>query len=117
MGAIRVMAVMTMLVLSHQASAANLWCTGTVKRMFVDNYSKIFVLGDWNSNYAMICDLDTTWNGITPELCKAWFVMLQGAYHTKSNTTIQYANTSIATCLDIPHYGAAPAPTYVLNND
>ena len=114
---IRTMAVMTMLLLSHQANAVNLWCTGFVKRIFVDNNSKVFVLGDWNSNYAMICDLDTTWNGIMPESCKAWFAMLQGAYHAKSKTTVQYWNVSSATCSDIPHYGAAPAPAYVMNTE
>ena len=97
------------------ASATNLWCTGVVKGMYVDSSQAVFALGEWNTNWSMVCSLSTTWKGISPDLCKTWFAMLQGAYHAQSRTTVNYWGSAYATCAEIPSYGSAPAPSYVMN--
>lgn len=105
------------LLMSQLAVADNLWCTGTVKRQYVDSSSRMYILGSWHPSYTMICDLDTTWQGITPELCKSWFAMLQGAYYAQTIVIVFYSNAAYANCADLPHYAGTPAPGYVMNRD
>lgn len=102
---------------SQQVFAVNLWCTGTVTRMYVDSTSRMYILPSYHASYNMICDLDSTWKGITPELCKSWFAMLQGAYHAKTTTIVYYTGVSYPSCADLPNYTTTPAPGYVMNRE
>ena len=100
---------------SQQVFAVNLWCTGTVTRQYVDSASRVFILPTYAPSYTMVCDLDTTWNGITPDLCKTWFAQLQAAFHTQSLVIVYYNAVSYPSCGDLPSYTAAPTPGYVMN--
>jgi len=103
------------LLLSQPVLAVNLWCTGSVSRVYVDSASRMYIMASWKSSYSMICDLDTTWNGITPELCKSWFAMLEGAYHAQTTVIVYYSGVSYGSCAEIPNYTASPKPGYVMN--
>ena len=115
MNSTKMLATVVALFLCQQASAVNLYCTGTVKRVYVDSSARVFIRGDWNLSYQQVCSLDTSWKGIGPDICKTWFAMLQGAYHAASPTIVNYTGVSAATCADLPAYGSAPSPGYVMN--
>lgn len=102
---------------SQPALAVNLWCTGTISRVYVDSGARVFVKASYHPSYTQICDLDTTWKGVNPDTCKAWFAMVQGAYHAQTSVIIFYSGLSEASCDEIPTYGGAHGPGYVMNRD
>lgn len=110
-------AIVGLLVVAQPAMAVNLWCTGTVKRLYVDTGGRAYVYATWRGGYTMICDLNETWKGVTQDVCKNWFAMLQGAYHAQTNVIVFYTGVSEASCTEFPTYGGAPGPGYVMNRE
>ena len=98
----------------QSASATILFCEGTVEQVYVAANSQVFVQGSWHTNYTMICNLDSTWNGITGEACRAWFAMALTAYQAKSNVVVRYDNLQNTDCATLPTYAGSPAPLYFM---
>ena len=98
----------------QSASANSLFCRGTVEQMYVTDSSQVLIEGSWHTSWTMICDLDSTWNGITAELCKTWFAMALTAYQANSEVMVKYTNPPSADCATLPTDGAAPAPVYFM---
>ena len=97
---------------------ANLYCTGTISKLYVNKDGRVLAAGTWrdDTQYMMICDLDTTWNGLTAGDCTTWFSMLQGAYFAEATITLYYplagtTCTALATAFD------SPAPHIVILGD
>jgi len=108
-------AIVTLLMVAQPALAVNLWCTGTISRVYVNTNGQAFIRSSWRSGYTMICDLNGTWKGVTQDVCKTWFAMLQGAYHAQTNVIVYYTGVSETSCSVIPTYGGAPGPNYIMN--
>ena len=98
----------------HSASASSLFCAGTVEQVYVGANSQVFIQGSWHTNWTMICDLDSTWKGITGEACKSWFAMALTAHQAKSNVMVRYDNIQSTDCAALPIYGSSPAPLYFM---
>ena len=95
---------------------ANLYCSGTVSKLYVNKSGEVWVNGTWRTDdqFTMICDLDTTWNDLSPSDCKNWFPMLQGALHAATPVTIYYPLSGTANCTELLTNSNSPAPHYVV---
>ena len=99
--------------LGHTAHAANIWCSGTLSRVWVDVNGIVFYYASFRNQHIAVCDLDAARQGVTPDTCKAWYTSLQTAMAAQQSVTIQY-NTDY-TCATLPTYGGAPVPRYIMN--
>lgn len=98
---------------------ANLYCSGTISNIRVDKNGQVWVIGTWrtDSQYTMVCDLDTTWNDLSPGDCKNWYGIMQGAYYTQSPVTFYYGISGIATCTELATNANSPAPQILTLGD
>ena len=95
-------------------ATSNLWCVGQITRLYIDTNTSLLVWPTWRGDYVMVCNLDASWNGVAPNVCKNWLALLQGAHHAGSTTTIYYANRPETACSDLATYSGAPGPGYVM---
>lgn len=104
-----------LLCLASAPTMANwLWCTGKINHLYIDIHADLHIHSSWRGSYTMICAMDRTWNSVTPDICKAWFAMLQGAYHAQSTVIVQYRNPTGSACSELATYTDAPGPNYVM---
>ena len=102
---------------STSAFATNLWCSGKINRIYVDYNMRVFIQPTWHASYTMVCHLGSTWQGFSPEGCKAWFSMLTAAQLANSSVIVYYGGVSQASCSEFPTYAASPRPGYVMNKE
>lgn len=97
---------------SSASFAANTWCNGVITNSYLTANGDLVILGSWSGGYTRVCNLRTTWKSVVPEVCKGWLSMAQTAVVTQKPVIMLYSN--ISSCKDIPHYGGAPAPAYLM---
>jgi hypothetical protein len=110
--ACRMLALAISLTLATPVFAAQIWCTGTLVAVYIDNNGGVFLRGAWHQNYQQICQINQTWKGIAPETCAFW-AGLMATSKTHDKTVIVSYDTTY-TCASLPNYGDAIAPIYVM---
>ena len=94
--------------------AGSQWCVGTVDLVWVDKYGTVFTRPSWRGDHIRICNLKGD-DGVTDTVtCSTWYSLLSQALRDNKPTTINY--TDIPSCAEIPVYGNAPVPYYVMLN-
>jgi hypothetical protein len=87
-------------------------CTGTVD--FVNQAYDGSVIIDSTALYGnetgrQVCNLNTSWNGVTPAVCQGWLAKLLSAIAQGTPLTVQY-NDALTACSQQPVYGSATNP-------
>lgn len=109
---ILLIAIMLASLAPSQGARAAAWCTGTISASWVSAGGDVYLLGSWVGTHTRICNLDSTWSGITPSVCASWMAKIDAAISTSRQVTVYY--DSISDCSTIPSYTNAPAPWYVM---
>ena len=109
----KLFALFLLMLASAQASAFH-FCEGKVKTVWTEGGGNVYIVGSWRNDHTQICNLTSTWNGVRPEVCKAWLSTAQLAYSEKSDVTVRYTDSDIKSCSTIPVYEAAPVPNYIM---
>lgn len=97
------------------ATAAGLWCDGTLANLWVDAGGTVFVQPSWRGDYVQVCNVNQpTANGLQPTTCLSWLSLMRSAVQRNAATVIHYSDAPVATCNAMPTYSAAPTPYYVM---
>jgi len=105
-----------MLILASSTSlAAPQWCYGTVGYLWMYKNGDLYVNTSWRGDYVRVCNINQNLGSVTPQNCASWLTLLRNAVTNKENTIIFYDDAPA--CKDIPTYGRAPVPGYVMLQD
>ena len=72
-------AMVAVLLVSMNAQAANLWCTGTVPNIYIDNGGSVTFKSTWRNDYTVACNINVSYGGGSVETCRGWLSMLMTA--------------------------------------
>lgn len=105
------------MMIPFQAKAAgDLWCRGNLSQVYVDRDGNVIVYATFRSDYVMLCNVNSTWKGISTSACAAMFTTALAVHKTNSIAQIFYLAPTVIgkTCATIPTYNSAPSPLYVM---
>jgi hypothetical protein len=88
-------------------------CSGQITNSYVDSVGNVVILGTWLNGYQQICNVNTTWNGVSPTTCKGWLSIVE-LVTISGKTAILQMDDTVTSCSSIPNYASSPAPTYVM---
>jgi hypothetical protein len=97
---------------AQPVEAAPAYCTGGLERMFHEASGLVYVFPTFRNDWVAICNVNANWNGVTPEVCRAWVSEVLSVILTQKAVTMYYAD--IPSCAAIPYYSNAPAPAYIM---
>lgn len=103
---------LSLAVISSPTTAASQDCTGTVLSSWVNSTGDVFLSSSWRNDHTQVCNVETTWKGIPPNVCVSWVAKLDAALALGKHISIHYPEAP--PCNAIPYYGNAPAPYYVM---
>jgi hypothetical protein len=91
-------------------------CTGSITDIWVHRDGSVYISGTWRDAHTKICNLATTWKGVSPNTCKSWQKLAQRAHATQKTIILEYSNLSFSfsACKRIPTYDKAPSPNFVM---
>lgn len=92
---------------------AGVYCVGSVKNISSRADGMLFFNPGFRDKYIGVCNLQTTWNGISHEQCKSWQVILLSAQLTEGVVSLSYPTVTVG-CDAIGIYESAPAPAYLM---
>lgn len=92
--------------------SASVWCNGTIKHTYVDFDGTLYINGTWRNEHTAVCNLNMPRLGVSVETCNAWLSIAMAAKLSKTKVVTHYAD--IPSCLEIPQYGQAPKPSYLM---
>lgn len=98
--------------LSFSAIADKQWCKGTITNVYLTSNGELVIRGDWRHQHTTLCGLESEWKGVSTEACKGWLSLSMAAKVSNANVIVYYEDVN--SCADIPAYGAAPSPGYVM---
>jgi hypothetical protein len=101
-----------LLIASSAIYAEQQWCSGVISHVWVDKVGATYITGSWRREHTQICNLSNEWKGVSPNTCRSWLGLAQHAHATQISVVLQYAD--VPSCKDIPYYGYAPSPNYVM---
>jgi hypothetical protein len=110
----RVAALAGLASLYPQTALADFACEGTPTGIFTNGNGAVTVQMPWRQDWVGICNVKTSWKGIDPSVCWAWFAHLSTAVAEHKPIIVYYADPS--SCTTIPLYESSPAPYYVRLN-
>ncbi|WP_298309183.1 hypothetical protein [uncultured Erythrobacter sp.] len=96
------------------ASAQSQSCEGFLTGSYIYDEGSAVVNTDWSPTWFQICNVKTTWKGITPDICLSWLAKVDAAVTHGKNVRFYYQGNKISACNQIPSYVDAPAPNYVM---
>jgi hypothetical protein len=96
------------------SQTTSLWCGGTLSNIWVDPVGNAYVFASWRGDYVRVCNVNESLGTVTPTICLTWVSLLKSAVQRKATTTIYYTGSLPATCAQMPIYGNAPVPYYVM---
>lgn len=100
------------LALGMATGASAAVCSGSILYSRVDVNGDVYIIGSWHSTYTQVCNLTTTWKGVTPDICMAMMAKFDAAASLNKTVLLSYPNE--ATCAGIPTYSSSPAPNFVM---
>ena len=92
---------------------ADAYCVGLLNEALTYNDGGVMIYSQWRNDWTHICNLNTTWNSISPQTCFAWFSQIQTAVTARRPIGVYYAGLAPAQCATMPVYTSTPAPLYV----
>jgi hypothetical protein len=90
---------------------AAIHCEGLVTYAFLYADGNLNVLGAWRGDYTVLCNVNGTRNGISPEICLSWYASAAKAAADAKIFAVYY-DTTTHTCANLPVYTSAPAVVY-----
>ncbi|MBT2134661.1 hypothetical protein KK137_09975 [Croceibacterium sp. LX-88] len=87
-------------------------CSGTISNSILYNDGQVSVRASWRNDYTTICNLKSTWQGITPDICAGWLAKVDAAVTFNKPVTAYYAADLV--CSALPTYGSSVAPAYIM---
>lgn len=102
------------LALSSQAHATSASCSGKLTGAYTISNGGVVIRGVWLNNWTQICNLEREWKGISPQICWAWFSQANTAVAEGKSVQVYYPPGTNMTCDQLPTYGSAPAPHYIM---
>jgi hypothetical protein len=102
-----------MLAITKPAFAAPLYCSGRVNAVFTETSGLLYVLPTWRGDWMAICNVNSTYGGVTPELCRSWQAMALSALLAQKDTTTYYGDSAL-TCATLLTYSQTSAPAYFM---
>jgi len=90
------------------------FCRGQIKTVWIEGDGDVYIVGTWRNKHTQICNVSSAWKGVNVESCKTWVSLTQLAYAAKSDVLVRYHDDAISSCTEVPEYGSAPAPNYVM---
>lgn len=103
-----------LLSLFSNSSFAYLFCKGTITDVWVDEHGRLYINGSWRSGHTQVCDIDSNWNGVSLEVCKAWLSISTAAQVSKAAVVVRYDDGDAESCSTLETYGNAPKPNYIM---
>ncbi|MBS0449128.1 MAG: hypothetical protein JSR59_24670 [Proteobacteria bacterium] len=98
---------------SQVPSAFAMHCGRQITNSYVDAGGSVVILGTWGSGYQQICNVNATWNNVSPTTCKGWLSVVELVTAT-GKTAILDMSDAVTSCSTIPGYASSPAPVYVM---
>ncbi len=95
------------------ASAADIFCNGTVSAVYVSSDGSVVFSGSYRNDYTQACNVHGIWQGITSETCFTWYSALLAAKVHGKQVVVQYSTPSY-TCATLPTYAFALMPNYAM---
>lgn len=86
-------------------------CNVTVKNVLVYSSGAVNILHTGRGDYTYVCNLDSTYNGVSPTTCAMWVALLEKI--KSKGGTAAFWFTGTGSCETLPTYGNSPAPVYV----
>ena len=88
------------------------YCQGTVGNLYVNSSGTVLAFASYRGDYVQFCNVNVDTGGVSVINCMAWFAMLKSAVQRQSQILVFYPDAPI--CSQLPTYGAAPVPGYVM---
>lgn len=104
--------IMTLLI-SQVTLAADLYCTGKIEHIRLNNTEELNVKFDWNADYVTICKFNQTWKSVPASVCARWLPSLQSAEYMQKSINIRYLDPGVTQCSALPVWSLAPGPVYI----
>lgn len=98
-------------VFSAASIASAEYCSGKIIALYVERDGGLVIHGDWQTSYTAICDVDSTWKGVSASTCKAWLTVVTTAKVSNNDVVLKYPSH---TCSNLPVYDNSPAPAYLM---
>lgn len=89
-------------------------CHGTIEYTYLQNDGSLYIYGSWRNEHTKICNIDTSWNNISTQVCKGWLSIAQTAKVAKSNVVVHCNDNDVSSCGTISAYNSSPKPTYLM---
>jgi hypothetical protein len=105
---------LALLMATNSAHAADTYCYTGVRNLFIESNGAVQIRLDVLNNYVQICNINSSWKGITPQICAAQLGLMRSAVARQVPMYIYYASTEVTSCTTIPTYSTAPSPGYVM---
>jgi len=97
---------------SASAFCGQQWCTGKIVSSYLHKGGNLYIFGDWNNQNSQICNINNTWKGVEPVVCKGWLSIVLVAKLSQTDVVVNYAD--VPSCTEIPMYESSPSPTYIM---
>ena len=97
---------------STQAYAATQWCQGTISKTYIAKDGTLLIYGSWRNDYTAVCNVSQPRDGVSVEVCKSWLALIITGKTTQTPMIVYYGN--VPSCTEIPSYGGAPSPGYIM---
>jgi hypothetical protein len=98
--------------ISMPVMAGNIWCGGNLTGVYVTSSADVIIKGDWRNDWTKICNLKS--DSIDTVTCSLWSSYAASALQNDTKMTLMYSGDF--QCDNIPTYGAAPSPIYIMLN-
>lgn len=100
--------------LSPITATADVYCGSTTPAKVI-TYSdgRVTILAPWRGDYTDVCNMNTSWKGVSTTTCLTWFAQIANAYSTGKGLLFYYSGLAQGECATMPLYADAPAPLYV----
>ncbi|MGK6321315.1 hypothetical protein [Sphingomonas sp. DT-204] len=96
------------------AVAADSFCgPATISEVLTYSDGSILIFAPWRGSYTMLCNVQTTWKGITPNTCFAWFSTVSTAVAQQKPILVFYYAAVGADCATMPNYANSLPPGYI----
>jgi hypothetical protein len=92
--------------------AGQFWCTGTIDYTYLTKDGLLYINGSWRQQHTILCNINIEREGVTIETCKGWLSIAMAARLSQVPVVVHYAD--VPSCEQIPKYGAAPVPSYLM---
>ncbi len=110
---------LALIVMMPFQAKADLWCRGKFTQVYTDNSGYVVVYASFRNGYLTLCNVNSTWKGISTATCAAMLTTALAAQKTGFEAQMYYivskpAPANMTSCATIPAYNQAPASYYVM---